>query len=326
MKKRFIALLLFISILTIEEDAIAQDPIFSQVYSAPLTLNPALTGLGWSGNNRVMVNYRNLLSPTGTNMFKTTAVSFERKLLKHKENNADHFNIGGLFLSERMGNGLLTQSYGNITSSFYNALNEDGSTGLSAGLSLTYGNRMIDLFAARTQDMFGSYGFTSINNVSNDPSLSNINLSFMYLNVGVGFDTKLYEKDKFHIGLAVFKASRPKETKLGGIGLEPRYVIESKYVKQISETDALELVGVSQWITERNFTTLGAKYAKQLEDKEHLLELGVLNRINQAVSPYVGFGINNIKFGLSYDIVTSKERTIFNASSTAELSFIWNWK
>lgn len=271
-----------------------------------------------------------MLSPNGTSMFKTTALSYERKLIKANSTSKDYFTVGGLFLSEKMGNGLLTQSFGNITTSYFNALNEEGTTGISAGLSLTYGNRMLDMDKARTQDMFGSYGFTNTG-YTNDPSLANINVNYTYVNAGIGYDAKISEKDQFHIGGAMYRVSKPKETKVGNTNLDPRYVLESRYTKQLNKNESLELVGASQWMSARNFTTVGLKYGKLLADNEHLVELGVLNRINDAVIPYLGFGINNggsnLKLGLSYDIVvTSKQRTIYNAQSTAELSFVWSWK
>lgn len=331
MKKAYFKIIVVILVgviaLTKTSKAIAQDPIYAQFYSSPLSLNPALAGSNSKQNNRVSLNYRNLLSPNGTSMFKTTAVSYERKLIKG--GNKDYFTIGGLFLSEKMGNGLLTQSFGNITTSYFNALNEDGTTGISAGLSLTYGNRMLDMDKARTQDMFGSYGFTNIGSTL-DPSLANINTNYTYANAGVGYDASISEKDQFHIGAAMYRVSKPKETKAGSTNLDPRYVLESRYTKEINKNEAIELVGATQWMSARNFTTVGAKYAKQLSDNDHLVELGVLNRINDAVIPYLGFGINNgnnnLKFGLSYDIVVSKVRTIYNAQSTAELSFLWSWK
>jgi type IX secretion system PorP/SprF family membrane protein len=327
MKKISILIATVLLVIVLTNTANAQDPIYSQFYSSPLSLNPALAGSNLKQNNRVAVNYRNLLSPNGTSMFKTTAMSYERKLIKG--NNKDFFTIGGLFLSEKMGNGLLTQSFGNITTSYFNALNEDGTTGISAGLSLTYGNRMLDIFKARTQDMFGSYGFTNIGS-TNDPSVSNINVNYTYVNAGVGYDARVSSKDQFHIGAAMYRVSKPKETKVGGTNLDPRYVVESRYTKQVNNNESLELVGATQWLSARNFTTVGVKYGKQLPDNDHLVEVGVLSRINDAVIPYLGFGItngtNNLKFGLSYDIVTSKVRTIYNAQSTAELSFVWSWK
>jgi type IX secretion system PorP/SprF family membrane protein len=327
MKKITILMSIVLLILVSVKQANAQDPIYSQFYSSPLSLNPALAGSNLKLNNRVSVNYRNLLSANGISMFKTTAISYEHKFKKAGTN--DYFSVGGLFLSDKMGNGLLSQSYGNITTSYFNALNEDGTTGISAGLSLTYGNRMLDLDKARTQDMFGSYGFSNTGS-SNDPSLANINVNYLYANAGLGYDARISENDKFHIGAAMYRVSKPKETKLGSTNLDPRYVVESCYKKQVNKNESLELVGASQWMSTRNFTTVGLKYGKQLADNDHLIELGVLNRINDAVIPYLGFGINNggseLKLGLSYDIVTSKERTIYNAQSTAELSFVWSWK
>ena len=306
----------------------AQDPIFGQFNTSTLTLNPALAGTASKSNNRVAVNYRNLLSPNGVSMYKTTAVSYERKLLKGSADSAsskDYFSIGGLFLSEKMGNGLLSQSFTNFTTSYFNALNADGTTGISAGLSVTYGNRMLDFDKAKTQDMFGSYGFTQTGSTL-DPSLSNVNVNYLYMNAGLGYDVAIGKKDAFHIGTAMYRVSKPKETRNGSTNLDPRFVIETKYSKELSSSASLELIGTTQWMSDRNFTTVGAKYAKLLADKENAIEIGLLNRVNDAIIPYFGFGAGNLKLGLSYDIVISKVRTIYNAQSTAELSFVWAWR
>jgi type IX secretion system PorP/SprF family membrane protein len=331
MKKAYlkiVVVIIYITIITIPYNAKAQDPINAQYFTSPLSLNPALAGSKLNLNNRVSLNYRNLLSNGGISLFKTTSLSYERKLTKSDSFNKDYFAIGGMFYSEKMGNGLLTQNFGNFTTSYFNSLNDDGSSGVSAGISVSYGNRMLDIDKAKTQDMFSSFGFSNPGGTM-DPSLSNINVSYIYANAGVGYDAKITEKAQWHFGAAMYRASRPKETKLGNSKLDPRYVLESNLTQQLTSTESLEFLGTSQWMSSKNFTTLGVKYAKAL-DVQHLLEFGVLNRIRDAVIPYVGLGLNNgennLKFGLSFEIVTSKLRTIYNAQSTAELSFIWTLK
>ena len=331
MKKAYlkiIVVIIFNSIIASPSKVKAQDPIYAQYFTSPLSLNPALAGYKTTLNNRASLTYRNLLSNGGISLFKTTSFSYERKFAKKDNSNKDYLAIGGLFYSEKMGNGLLTQSFGNFTTSYFNALNDDGTSGVSAGISVSYGNRMLDIEKARTQDMFASFGFSNPGTTM-DPSLSNINTSYIYANAGVGYDAKVSEKSQWHFGAAMYRVSKPKETKLGDTKLDPRYVIESTLVQQLSNSETLEFLGTSQWMSAKNFTTVGFKYAKSL-DAQHLIEFGVLNRIRDAVMPYVGFGLNNandnLKFGLSFDVVTSKVRTIYNAQSTAEISFIWSLK
>jgi type IX secretion system PorP/SprF family membrane protein len=331
MKKAYLKILvviIYITIIAAPNNAKAQDPVNALYFTSPLSLNPALAGSKLKLNNRFALNYRNLLSNGGVSLFKTTALSYERKLTKDNSFNKDYFAVGGLFYSEKMGNGLLTQNFVNFTTSYFNALNDDGTSGVSAGISISYGNRMVDIEKAKTQDMFSSFGFSNPG-ITMDPGLSNINVNYLYANAGVGYDEKLSEKAQWHFGAAMYRASRPKETKTGESKLDPRYVLESNLTQQLSNSETLEFLGTSQWMSSINFTTVGLKYAKVL-DKEYLIEIGLLNRIRDAVMPYLGLGLNNgdnnLKFGLSYEIVTSKVRTIYNAQSTAEFSLIWTLK
>ena len=63
-------------------DVRAQDPHFSQFFSSPLTLNPALTGL-FDGDFRVAGNYRTQW-PTINNAFKTGTASFDFSVFKNQ--------------------------------------------------------------------------------------------------------------------------------------------------------------------------------------------------------------------------------------------------
>lgn len=58
------------------ENAKAQDPQFSQFYSAPLYLNPAYTGTGPKAHHRFVANYRNQW-PAIPNAFETYAFSYD---------------------------------------------------------------------------------------------------------------------------------------------------------------------------------------------------------------------------------------------------------
>ena len=75
----------------------AQDIHFSQFYTSPLNLNPAMTGLINAGQ-RVTVNYRNQWAgAVGSAAFNTYSASYDRKLAVGQE---DYFGVGGtLWLS-----------------------------------------------------------------------------------------------------------------------------------------------------------------------------------------------------------------------------------
>src|SRR5690606_26280668 len=73
MKKRWSTIVL----LALSTVAFAQDPEFSQYYSAPLYLNPAFTGT--ASDHRLIANYRNQW-PNVASGFVTYAVSYDYNL------------------------------------------------------------------------------------------------------------------------------------------------------------------------------------------------------------------------------------------------------
>lgn len=74
MMRNFTLLVLFV-IITVDF-AMAQDPQFSQFYSAPLYLNPAYTGTGPKAHHRFVANYRNQW-PAVQTAFQTYAFSYD---------------------------------------------------------------------------------------------------------------------------------------------------------------------------------------------------------------------------------------------------------
>src|ERR1700687_6448271 len=84
----------------------AQDPHFSQFFSSPLTLNPALTGK-FDGTLRVAGNYRNQW-PAFNNVYTTYTVSVDMPILKNKLPDYDTWGLGILALKDQAGAGVLT--------------------------------------------------------------------------------------------------------------------------------------------------------------------------------------------------------------------------
>lgn len=79
MKKNFY-LLILAGLMLLGTEATGQDIHFSQFYQAPLTLNPALTGV-MNCNTRIVGNYRNQWSPViPGRAYNTYSVSYDQKL------------------------------------------------------------------------------------------------------------------------------------------------------------------------------------------------------------------------------------------------------
>ena len=72
----------------------AQDPSFSQFFSSPLNVNPALTG-NINGDWRVISNFRDQwIGPASP--YTTGTVSYDRKILQHKMPGVPEENVMGI--------------------------------------------------------------------------------------------------------------------------------------------------------------------------------------------------------------------------------------
>jgi hypothetical protein len=83
MNKSLILGLFFCGIVTVQLHA--QDPIFSQFYSSPLSINPALAGNS-NANWRIAGNQRDQWIASGIETLNTTSITVECKLFKQSRN------------------------------------------------------------------------------------------------------------------------------------------------------------------------------------------------------------------------------------------------
>lgn len=117
----------------------AQDPHFSQFFSSPLTLNPALTGK-FDGTLRVAGNYRNQW-PAFNNVFTTSTASIDFAILQKNIPYNDTWGVGIIALTDKAAGGILTNNYAGISTSYHKALDEDGFSQIGAGFQAVYGQK-----------------------------------------------------------------------------------------------------------------------------------------------------------------------------------------
>jgi type IX secretion system PorP/SprF family membrane protein len=177
---------LITSVLTLS----AQDPEFSQYYSAPLHLNPAFAGTG--SNHRFIANYRNQW-PAITNGFVTKALSYDYSL--------DHLNsgIGVLVMLDKAGTAGLRSTQINFQYAYKVHIADKWvfSPGLNFGLAW----RNVDFNKLIFNDQL------SFDNDNPPPSAdyNNIN-STMYFDFGAG--ALLYSR-KIWFGFSAAHLNRP---------------------------------------------------------------------------------------------------------------------
>ena len=122
-------------------DSAGQDLHYSQFYNAPLTINPALTGI-FNGDQRFMVSFRD----QGRSIpvpYLTFSASYDRKIYPKKCNSKGFFGLGGFFNYDKQGNiSNLTLFNLNLGGSYTHLLNEKNL--ITIGALVGYSNRGFD--------------------------------------------------------------------------------------------------------------------------------------------------------------------------------------
>ncbi|HEY3386713.1 MAG TPA: type IX secretion system membrane protein PorP/SprF [Saprospiraceae bacterium] len=169
----------------------AQDPEFSQYYSAPLYLNPAFSGT--ANDHRFIANYRNQW-PNITNGYVTYAFSYDYKL--------ENLNsgVGFMIVSDKAGTAGLQSTELNFQYSYHVQLADKWV--LSSGLNFGVATRNIDFNKLVFNDQLD---LDSDGNLPPSPDYNNITSS-TYFDFGAG--ALLYNR-KIWLGFAAAHLNEP---------------------------------------------------------------------------------------------------------------------
>lgn len=304
----------------------AQDPHFSQYFSSPMTINPALTGKGVD-DGRLMVNLRSQWwGSTGTVPYNTETVSYEQRLASQKTNNHNNLSFGLMMLADQSNGGVLQNNYFTGSFAYNQALDAEGNSMLGAGLSVTYANRLLNPDMFQFQSQFGSMGFQrSI--PSNDPVALQSN-KYWDINAGAQYSLRMTEKLGWNIGVSMFHLTSPTEGVYSNnrYQIDPRYNVQAGMQFYFADHSELHVSGMYESQYGNSIYTLGAVYKiKVVSDALETVNLGLWNRFGDAMYPYLALEGKKWVVGMSYDVVTSSVKTVYNSVSSVEFSLGWKF-
>src|SRR5215211_980735 len=157
--------IVLIILLTISSYCYGQDPSFSQFFSSPLNINPALTA-NINADWRLISNLRDQwIGPASP--YLTGTISFDRKLFQNKTLNVEPqdnvFGIGGMLMFDYAMSGIQKSTYGSVNLSYSIKLSEGEKAKhkLGLGFGSTYGRRYVDFTRLYFQDQW--VGFSGFN-------------------------------------------------------------------------------------------------------------------------------------------------------------------
>ena len=332
--------------LNIVETTNAQDPSFSQFFSSPLNVSPALTG-NINTKWRMISNYRNQWIGQN-NPYTTGTASFDSKIFQNTTDNYVDENtrigVGGMFMYDQALAGVLKSNYasfnvsGNIRIKDGLGFEQNGykirhnskikmdqgvEHRLGIGLGAIYGHKRLDVSHLEFEEQFTGNGFNS-----SLPTGENA-LSAMkpYLSTSAGLIYSLTtEKTNIDLGIAAFHINKPKQTFLDDDKqyLAPRYVAHGNIESFLSSQLLLNLNGIYQQQAGASFISVGGALGYYLPSTENevIINAGLWYWSENAITPYVGFAYGNFQIGLTYDISISKLYEAARQAQTFELSLI----
>jgi type IX secretion system PorP/SprF family membrane protein len=184
----------------------AQDKHYSQFYAAPLSLNPALSGI-IDGKFRIATLYRDQWRRVLDNPIRTFALSSDLRFTMPSDNaKRDAMGLGLAFTTDKVPVVGFTTTQIAVSLAYHKALDIYNRQFLSLGLQSGLTQRNIDYGALTFHDQFdGSTGYT----FGTGEILPGNNISFTDLNVGLNYTTKLQSGASLIAGFAIHHFLQP---------------------------------------------------------------------------------------------------------------------
>jgi len=303
----------------------AQDPSFSQFFSSPLNVNPALTA-NINADWRMISNYRDQwIGPASP--YVTGTVSFDTKVMQHKtpDNIENNFmGVGGMLMFDHAMSGVVQSTYASLNLSYNIKITETDRyrERLAIGFGAIYGHRRIDYNRVNFEEQFNGFGFNK-NMPTGESSLSNMKPYFSG-STGITY-TATTEKTNFDIGVAAFHFNKPKQTFLKDDNqfLPMRKVAHTNFEMFTDKRTVINANAIYQYQKKASYFSVGGAVGYYVTDNaESLITAGLWYWSKNALIPYVGLGYKNFQVGLSYDLTISKLNDAARRPNSWELSLI----
>jgi len=297
--------------------AVAQtDPHFTQNYTYPLYINPALAGSA-DGDYRATAIFRNQWGSLSS-LYRTIGVSFDARTNKNA-------GLGINLLNQTAGDGgfnylTLSGSYAYNGVKFGKDYNQRIVMALQGGII----SRRVD----RTKFKWGEQWNPITGYQASNPTTQTFDkTSSIVPDIGAGilyFDASPEKKSNLFGGFSVYHLNRPKDpivtnhnTDLNRIPI--RYSVHAGISFNIS-SNARVIPHVLYMRQGSAYEAMAGFYGQINVNEETDFMLGAYYRVHDAIAPYVGVDYKSFVIGLSYDANASGLRTMTKNVNSFELT------
>jgi type IX secretion system PorP/SprF family membrane protein len=208
MKNLYLAFLLVLGVGSLS----AQDIHFSQWWTAPMAMNPAMTG-NFNGLVRATFDYRNqwFLIPTlnQTTPYQTFQGSVDGAISSQRMEN-NKFGVGLMFFNDRAGDGGLTTNSALASIAYHQGVDRYGKSHLSFGLQAGFVMKQVTIQNLIFESQLDGYGWNK--NISNGENFNSSPIIYPDVNAGVMFSSRPKDKFAYNFGVSVDHIAAPRES------------------------------------------------------------------------------------------------------------------
>jgi type IX secretion system PorP/SprF family membrane protein len=301
-----------------------QDPSFSQFFSSPLNINPALTG-NINADWRMIANFRDQwIGPASP--YATGSISYDMKI-QDKIANVEEKNVfsaGAMLMFDHAMAGVQKSAYGSLNIAYSIVIfdNDETKHRLGIGFGGIYGRRFVDFSRLNFEEQFTGTGF-DVNLPTGETALSNMKPYFSS-SVGATYSIKS-ETSNFDIGAALFHLNKPKQTFLEDEHqfIPMRKVIHANFETRLNDRLLFNTNAIYQYQLKASYYSMGGAFGYIMDDSEEIIfNAGLWYWSKNALIPYVGLAYKDLQIGLSYDWTISKLNQATPRPKTFEVTLI----
>ena len=299
----------------------AQDLHFSQFFNNPLLTNPANTGFIPDADYRLGASYRNQYSNIMAVPYQTMSIFGDAQVFRNKIETG-WLGLGGVILHDVAGTGSLTSTKAYASIAYHQELGL--SSLLSAGFNVGWANKRIDQNKLTFPDQFDGKFFDG--NQPTSVMLTNNNISYFDLQVGMNYAYFPTEDIYINAGYSIHHVNHPKETFFEDNGDSKISIRHIAFINGIFKLNENVIINPNIYYTTQATArelVLGLNGAYNLsEHGEKQLIAGLYYRYQDAVIPMIGLEINNIRFTFSYDVTTSSLKNFNHSFGASEFNLL----
>jgi len=193
--------------------ALGQDPHLSQFYHAPLSLNPAMTGL-MNHDIRMSANYRTQWASI-TTPFQTIDASLDASILAGP-NSDDFFGVGLSLTNDKAGDTDLKATGVHLSGAYSKALTSDAEHFISIGGKFGMVNRSLNFTSLTFDSQFN--GETIDNSLNSGEEFERTQFTFADFAAGISWFYASNDQTKMYAGASLAHINEPDQRFLvGGI-------------------------------------------------------------------------------------------------------------